>query len=182
MTAYIAAQFGPGTLAVITIALLAAGMSTLDGLLVALSSIAGHDIVGRFTDDPHKTHRASQVILVLLGVAAFVIALDPPKLLGIFGQIGVYGIVAASALPMVLGIFVERAGARLATACAVVALLSHFGLYGYARYLAAVGETVPFGLLNPATTATCGVLASGLVAIAALAYRPAPAKKLATLV
>jgi SSS family solute:Na+ symporter/sodium/pantothenate symporter len=181
MTAYLATQFGPELLAVITIALLAAGMSTLDGLLVALSSIAGHDLVaggfGNFMkgmDEERRSklaHRASQLILVGLGATAFIIARNPPELLGIFGQIGVYGIVAASAVPMVLGIFVDSADAKLAMTCSLVALFLHFALYGAARWLVATGGAVPFGLLNPATTATLGILASGVVAAVAMAVR-----------
>ncbi len=190
MTAYLTAQFGPEMLAVITVALLAAGMSTLDGLLVALSSIAGYDLigVGLASRLGHKTeeqrakiaHRASQGILVALGAAAFLIALDPPELLGIFGQIGVYGIVAASAVPMVLGIFVKRASARLALTTAVVALGGHFALYGVAQYRVGAGLGVPLGLLNPAATATLGILASAAVAVGALALRRFSVRTLAS--
>lgn len=181
MTAYLATQFGPGLLAVITVALLAAGMSTLDGLLVALSSIAGHDLVAggfggylRDMDEERRAklaHRASQGLLIALGVAAFVIALNPPKLLGIFGQIGVYGIVAASAVPMVLGIFAKAATARLALTTALVALIGHFALYGYAYHLSGSGQAVPLGMLNPAATATLGILASAAVAAVGLAVK-----------
>jgi SSS family solute:Na+ symporter/sodium/pantothenate symporter len=44
MAVYLAKTFDPTALAVITVALLAAGMSTLDGILVALSSIAASDL------------------------------------------------------------------------------------------------------------------------------------------
>ena len=43
-------RFDPTLLAVITVALLAAGMSTLDGILVALSSIAANDLFLNLTE------------------------------------------------------------------------------------------------------------------------------------
>ncbi len=129
MAAYLAKTFSAGTLAFVTVAILAAGMSTLDGILVALSSIAANDLVlnlghrrlaSRTAEErSHFGHRASQVILVLMGIAAFAIALHPPKLLGIFGQLGVYGIVAASTVPILFGILFPKMGARAATAAAV---------------------------------------------------------------
>ncbi|MEZ4223168.1 MAG: sodium:solute symporter family protein [Polyangiaceae bacterium] len=186
MAVYLAKSFGPASLAVVTVALLAAGMSTLDGILVALSSIAAHDLFTplaekRFLAEKsaeqraHIAHRASQVILVLIGIAAFAIALHPPKLLGIFGMVGVYGIVAASAVPIAGGIFVREMSARSAWISAVSGLGVHFALYLLATWATGAGhdvrqfgwlswaldsEAVQGGLLNPAVTATYGLITS----------------------
>jgi len=205
MAAYLAKMFSPGTLAFVTVAILAAGMSTLDGILVALSSIAANDLVlnlgrnrlaGRSEEDRrHFGHRASQVILILMGIAAFAIALHPPKLLGIFGQIGVYGIVAASTVPILFGILFPTMGARTATASAGAGVLIHFALTWLGRWamdegvnLAAHANELPhflrlladtgayqLGLLNPAVTATYGLLASVLVGLVGIAMTKRPA-------
>ena len=116
LIAYLSATFSPGTLAVVTVALLAASMSTLDGILVALSSIVANDLVlplwgRRLPADPATARPRSAIAPAswcwsLMGVAAFAIALHPPRLLGIFGQVGVYGIVAASTAPILFGIVV----------------------------------------------------------------------------
>ena len=198
MTVYLAQSFGPVTLSVITVALLAAGMSTLDGILVALSSIAGHDLfLGLFGKTAlagvgeearaRRAHRVSQGLLVALGVATFVIALKPPVLLGIFGQLGVYGIVAASTVPIAFGIFFPRMGKVAAASSAVAGLALHFGLYGWGAWASASGvdlqalvTTWPtlswvfdrgapqLGLSNPGVTATYGILGSAAVATAAV--------------
>ncbi len=186
MAVYLAKSFGPIPLAVITVALLAAGMSTLDGILVALSSIAANDLFTPLAERnllanktseqrAHIAHRASQVILVAIGIVAFVIALNPPKLLGIFGMVGVYGIVATSAVPIAGGIFLRDMTARSAWTSAVAGLSVHFGLYLLAtlamgagldvRSFGALswaldGSAVQGGLLNPAVTATYGLLTS----------------------
>lgn len=199
MAAYLAKTFSSGTLAFVTVAILAAGMSTLDGILVALSSIAGNDLVLNLghrrlaskTDDErrHFAHRASQVILVLMGIAAFAIALHPPKLLGIFGQLGVYGIVAASTVPILFGILFPGMGARVATAAALSGIAIHFGLSWLGRWAMSSGidlkamaiqwpsvlrivtdtTAIQLGLLNPAVTATYGLITSALVGLIGVA-------------
>src|SRR5690606_31022713 len=91
--------------------------------------------------------KASRWILVAMGVGAFLLALDPPQLVGLFAQHGIYGLVAASVGPVVFGIFAPRANATGAIVAAVAGPLVHFG------HQLAVGFT-----LNPARTATEGVL------------------------
>lgn len=189
MAVYLAKSFDPAMLAVITVALLAAGMSTLDGILVALSSIAAGDLFLNLTRDSvlkHKTdeershiaHRASQIILVVMGLCAFLISLSPPKLLGIFGQLGVYGIVAASTVPILFGILFPRVGARPMMAAAATGLLVHFGLYflqgsaADSSLLSALAtvcgtDVQHLGLANPGVTATFGLVGSTLVGLPA---------------
>lgn len=199
MTVYITRTFGPFLNAVITVALIAAGMSTLDGILVSLSSIAANDLVrnlagrrllgGRGEAEQSRiVHRASQVILILIGVLAFLLAWHPPKLLGIFGQVGVYGIAAASTVPILFGILFRRAGRATAWAGGLTGLVVHFALYGLGAWAVAAGvdltakaagwgplallfdtSAVQLGLRNPGVTATYALFASALVALAAMA-------------
>ncbi len=196
MTVYILESFSPTMVAVITVALLAAGMSTLDGILVALSSIAGNDLFLGLTrnnvlkdktpeEQQRLAHRASQVILIAMGVATFVIALNPPKLLGIFGQVGVYAIVAASCIPIFFGIVFRKVGKAPRFASAVVGLVVHLGLYAWASWATSNGvslnevvagstfaflfdEAMPqLGFMNPGVTATYGLIASAATALPA---------------
>ncbi|MCA9620148.1 MAG: sodium:solute symporter family protein [Myxococcales bacterium] len=193
MTVYLQKSFGPGPLALITVTLLAAGMSTLDGILVALSSIASSDLVlplaGRFlagkSDEERARfgHRASQLLIVAFGVGAFALSLNPPKLLGIFGQLGVYGIVAASTVPILFGILFPRLDRRVALASASLGVGVHFALYAWGQWAVARGvdlvqavegsavgflfdtHAAQLGLANPGVTATYGILASALLAL-----------------
>lgn len=212
MAVYLAETFGPTMLAVVTVAVLAAGMSTLDGILVALSSIAANDLflgIARpmltkksWTEDEQLklAHRVSQGVLVALGLASLVIALDPPKLLGIFGQVGVYGIVAASTVPILVGITIPSADKRTAYAAAFAGLGVHFALYltsvwaeraafdlvAWAKGSAIASlvfdtSAVQLGWQNPAVTATYGLFVSLACAVPALigqllARRHAPAR------
>ncbi len=197
MTVYVIETFSPSMVAVITVALLAAGMSTLDGILVALSSIAANDLFLGMTENnllkdkaPDEkqriAHRAGQLILIGMGVATFFLALSPPKLLGIFGQVGVYGIVAASCVPILFGILFRHVGKVPMFASAITGLVVHLGLYGWASWATGAGVSLnavianwgpaqalfdvvmpQLGFLNPGVTATYGVFASIAVALPA---------------
>ena len=167
MTGYITQTFSGPMIAVITVALMAAGMSTLDGILVALSSIAANDLFlnvaeRRWLADAtpaqrsKAAHRASQIILVGMGLAAFFIALHPPRLLGIFGQVGVYGIVAASAVPILFGILIPSLHRNVALLATLVGLGLHLALY--------FGGMSP----NPGVTAAWAIIASVAVTVPSL--------------
>lgn len=195
VTVYITQTFSPVLIAVIMVALMAAGMSTLDGILLALSSIVASDLflnltrdnvlAGRSEDDQLKiAHRFGQVVLILMGIVTFFIALYPPKLLGIFGQLGVYGIVAASIVPILGGIVFPSLGKRVAGASALAALVTHFSLYAWGSWAikssVSLNEIVagwgPLGWLfdqqapqlgfaNPGVTATYGIIISALIVL-----------------
>jgi sodium/pantothenate symporter len=174
MAVWITHAFGPGTTAAVTVAILAAGMSTLDGLLVALSSTVANDLFlplapRRITEgrSPEQLSalgvRVSQGVLVLMGIAAFVVVLDPPKLLGIFGQIGAYGIVAAAAMPTTVGVLLRNIPTGPVFAGAVLGPALHLILWF-------AGASA-----NPAVTATWGIFASiAVAAIGTLMMRRSP--------
>lgn len=169
---YIAKTFSPYIGALVSVALLAAGMSTMDGLLVSASTIAGSDLfLGTLGDRlmPEASQaereqaalRASRIIIVVMGVGAFLLAVDPPELVGLFAQMGVYGVVCASVVPMTFGIM-SRAPSRTGVIVAsVIGPAIHFVHYTWVFY--GQGQ-----FINPAVTATEGVLTSlaiyGLVA------------------
>ncbi|MBB5210543.1 sodium:solute symporter family protein [Microbulbifer hydrolyticus] len=158
VASYIAAEFGSSTagsylLAFIGITLLAAGMSTLDGILVALSAMVVRDIYQPLAGNrPFAEGRGlllSRVVLISIGVIAVVIAYDPPPLVGIFAQKGVYGLGAASLVPLLFGITLHRAPPAWAVgSAAVIGLLVHV-------LLITLG-----GITNPAVAAAYAILCS----------------------
>ena len=166
---YIARTFSGGVGALIGVALLAAGMSTMDGILVSASTIAGNDLVLGVLkiDDEERASRvalkASRAILVAMGLVAFVLALNPPALVGVFAQAGVYGLVAASVAPVTFGIFWERTPRIGAFASAIVGPAVHFTMH------------LLLGFENPAVSATFGVFASVASLALACALTRAPA-------
>ncbi|MCA9550702.1 MAG: sodium:solute symporter family protein [Myxococcales bacterium] len=176
MAIYLARSFSPITGVLISVALLAAGMSTLDGILVSASTIAANDVFlgalgQRLLGDKTEEERhavalkASRYIIVAMGVVSFVVALDPPKLVGIFAQVGIYGLVAASLAPIAGGIFVKELASRDVFLAALVGPLVHFAHYGVVVW----GQGK---VLNPAISATSGILSAlGLLTVLTLARR-----------
>lgn len=176
---YIAKTFSPYVGVFVSIALLSAGMSTMDGLLVSASSIVGNDLFlgimgerlmpGASQEErEQKALSASRIIIVAMGLAALGLSLDPPKLVGLFAQMGVYGLVAASAVPMTVGILSKRPHREAVIASSIIGPLVHFVHYCKVFYLD--GQ-----FINPAVTATEGVIASVIVylLVAKLAPRSA---------
>lgn len=163
VVSYITAEFsshgwGPYVLVFISITLLAAGMSTLDGILVSLSSMVVKDLYLPFsrrkTFEQGQGLLLSRVVLVAVGMVAYVIALSPPQLVGLFAQKGVYGLAAASLVPIVLGTLSPvRPSVLVAWAAAASGLVAHL-----------VGILV-FDIENPAVAATYAIAISVLVAI-----------------
>lgn len=140
MAAYIQQAFPEWLFTTISVVLLAAGMSTLDGILVSLSTITANDFlltaIDRFsTRDRSEEERQklayqlSHVVLVVIAVAAFLICLDPPRLLGIFGQVGVYGMAVAAVPPLLAGILFHRVPLWLVWGTALLGIAVHFALY-----------------------------------------------------
>ena len=161
---YVATAFGDGVGAeVITsavlVALLAAGMSTLDGILVAVSAMVTNDLVLRGREDvpADRALQISRYTVVAVGLVSFAFAVDPPKLVGLFAQKGVYGLAAASFVPIVFGVIARGRLPVVPIALASgVALAVHFTLH------------LSGAVANPAVSACYGILASAMVAFLAL--------------
>ncbi|GAA5316243.1 MAG: sodium/pantothenate symporter [Candidatus Pelagadaptatus aseana] len=160
VVSYIAAEFsghswGAYALVFISITLLAAGMSTLDGILVSLSAMVVKDLYLPFSGKTGFQHGAglklSRWVLIGVGVVAYLIALNPPQLIGLFAQKGVYGLAAASVVPILLGTYVRhQPPVVVAWLAAMVGLGAHLlGLFA-------------FGIENPAVSATYAILLSAL--------------------
>lgn len=141
MATFLNAIYPDWLFTVISVVLLAAAMSTLDGLLVGVSTITANDVVvnllnrDRFNlkltaEDKMKIAlRVSQLVLVIIAIAAFIVALNPPALLGIFGQAGVYGLVLAALPAVLLGIFYKKVQLGVVWLLSILAVLIHFVLF-----------------------------------------------------
>jgi SSS family solute:Na+ symporter/sodium/pantothenate symporter len=163
---YIATSFTPGLRAFIMLGVLAAGFSTLEGVILALSTIFGNDFYGTIArtrgvaEDVLRGQllRVGRIFLVLMAPLTLVLAwrqiVAPSLSVAIFAQNGIYGLFAATFAPVLFGIFAKRATAPLVFGAAVTALAVHFGMYygGVTHYHN-----------NPAVPATCALTISTLV-------------------
>jgi SSS family solute:Na+ symporter/sodium/pantothenate symporter len=163
---YIASGFSPGLRAFIMLGVLAAGFSTLEGVILALSTIFGNDFYGTIARargmaaDRLRSQllRVGRIFLIALAPITLILAwrqiVAPSLSVAIFAQNGIYGLFAATFAPVLLGIFSRRTSAPLAFAAAITALAVHFGMYygGITQYHN-----------NPAVPATCALVISTLV-------------------
>jgi len=168
MTVYLRTVFPDWVFTIISVVLLAAAMSTLDGLLVSISTITANDLVlniaDRFFDGSRSEAErmrfamiVSHVMLVVIAVLAFLVNLDPPQLLGVFGQVGVYALVVATAPPLVAGVLFRNVPVMLVWPASVLALLLHLGLYRFgAEWFPDAGIT----FANPGVTASIAAVCS----------------------
>ncbi|MEM1327129.1 MAG: hypothetical protein AAGI23_14300 [Bacteroidota bacterium] len=168
MTVYLQNAFPDTLFTIVSVVLLAAAMSTLDGLLVGISTITANDLVINILDkfgnanlsaeQKMKTaFRASQIVLILIAVLTFIVTLNPPRLLGIFGQVGVYGLVLAAVPPLLAGVLFQRVRLSVVWSMSILALVAHFGLFFFGSNLFPNSD-LAFG--NPGLTATLGLLIS----------------------
>jgi sodium/pantothenate symporter len=149
--------WGEYVLVFIFITLLAAGMSTLDGILVALSAMVVNDIVEPLFGDRQDGLKLSRWVLVGVGIVGVALAWNPPPLIGLFAQKGVYGLAAASLVPILFGVLVRRH-----IPLWVVAGAAGLGLGVHLLF------NLLLDVLNPAVSASYGIfvsLAFGLVGL-----------------
>ena len=163
---YIASAFAPGLRAFIMLGVLAAGFSTLEGVILALATIFGNDFYGSIARargvDPQQLQsqllRVGRIFLVALAPITLVLSwrqiVAPSLSVAIFAQNGIYGLFAATFAPVLFGIFSKRATASLVFAAAITALAVHFGMY--------YGEITMYHN-NPAVPATCALVISTIV-------------------
>ena len=173
---YIATDFSPPLRAVIMLGVLAAGFSTLEGVILALSTIVANDLYGSLARAAGVAAErvagrllpVGRVFLVVLAPVVFLLArdqiLDPSLSVAIFAQNGVYGLFAATFAPVLFGMFSRRASKGLALAAALTALVVHFGMY--------YGKLTMYHN-NPAVPAATAIIASTLVMAIGVALRRA---------
>ena len=141
--------WGELVLTFIFITLLAAGMSTLDGILVSLSAMVVTDIAKPLVSDRIDALALSRWVLVGVGIVGLALAWNPPPIIGLFAQKGVYGLAAASVVHVVFGVLVRRHVPLVVVfASALTGIILHLVLNLF------------LGVSNPAVSAAWGIIAS----------------------
>ncbi len=164
--AWIAMSFPAGVQVLIAIGLLCAGLSTLEGILLALSATFSADFYPMLTRRPSDKAalRFGRVGLALVAAVTMVLAiwqLDHPTggTVAIFAQYGVYLLFSASFLPLACGMFVPRAGRSLVAAGIAATVAGYAGI--------ALFRLTPLHN-NPAFLATVGITLGWAVVLAGL--------------
>ncbi|MCB9063360.1 MAG: sodium:solute symporter family protein [Halobacteriovoraceae bacterium] len=146
-------SFGPYILSFVNISLLAAGLSTLDGILVGLSSMVVNDIYIPLKGKTDNALNVSRLVLIGIGIISFALAWNPPQLVGLFAQKGVYALACAFFFPILLGIFDLKIDKRVIIFSSIFAPALHliFNLSGHA--------------VNPSVSAAMGILYTGAIVV-----------------
>lgn len=165
--AWIAVAFPPALQVLVSVGLLCAGLSTLEGILLALSAIFSVDVYplvarggGERSAFVFGRVGLALVAVVTIGLALWQIEHPTGGTVAIFAQYGVYLLFTGSFLALGCGMFVPRAGRGLVTAAVAVAVSTYVAV--------AVLRPIPLAN-NPAVLATLGILAGwSLVGVALL--------------
>lgn len=174
---YINTQFSPLLGVIISIGVLCAGISTLEGLLLALSAILATDLFmpilrQRKTEMSPEAQgnlalKLARISLVVLGAITFALGIYQMKnptggSVAIFAQLGIYCLFSASFAPMLFGMFSKNASPLWAILSAATALVVYLGMY--------FGK-ITFMHNNPAVLSACSITASTLVLAAGVAQQ-----------
>ncbi len=139
--AYVVANFSASNFSVVVglvvvLGLISAGLSTLEGLIQAVSSSFTSDIVkpvfkNRLSEK--QLMRINKGAIIILALVTFFISKNQllfPKLsVGILAQNGVYAYFSAAFIPVLFGIFRKSSDYRAPMTATVTAIVVHFGVY-----------------------------------------------------
>lgn len=154
--------FPPVIAAFLAIAVLSAVMSTSDGLIVSLTQLLANDlyrktIVPRINISKAKAERYELIIsrysTFLVIIAAVFFAWSPPEFLAVFMWIGIGGIMAATAGPIVVGGIWDRANKTAAISSLIAATVVYWFVYlpiglNFSNPFGAAGIGVIVGMLT----------------------------------
>jgi sodium/pantothenate symporter len=134
---YALIAFPAAVVALLGVVVLAAAMSTSDGIFVVISTSIANDIYAKFLvprgfvrTAPEKVDanalRISRIVTLLTGVAATLLVVEPPAFIGTFIWIGISGVAAGTLGPLLVGLFLPRLADATAAKVSVVGGLGSY--------------------------------------------------------
>ena len=182
MPAYVLQEFSWVLGLLVLFGLIAAGISTLEGLIQSLSTTITSDILSNL-----MSHRGKQLknevavnrfVIALLAIVSFFFSwqqlVAPDLSVGIFAQNGVYAYFSAAFIPVLFGIFFRQVPLAVPVAGAVAAVAVHFAIY-YGRLTPYMQEEIR----NPGVAAALAICSSVVLSGSIyLLWRARNAKKL----
>ena len=167
LSTYVVKQFSVGVGIVVVLGLIAAGLSTLEGIVQSLSTTITNDIIAPFAkikEDSSSLSIINKVVIVILAVLAIIISynqlINPNLSVGILAQNGVYAFFSAAFVPVLFGIFIKDTPKQAAIGASITAMVVHFSVY--------YGQLTPYttgAIRNPAVAATLAIVSAVLVGL-----------------
>lgn len=183
---YVVTVFGGGVLStgvglLVILGLIAAGMSTLEGLIQSVSTSITSDIVkpvfGKYLKTEASLIKVNKLAIVALAIAAFAISwvqIASPRLsVAILAQNGVYAYFSAAFIPVIFGIFLKNVKPYIPFTASVVAIVVHFSVFYLMPWLVddagfGFGAFTPYvsgAIRNPAIASSSAIVISSVVAL-----------------
>jgi len=173
VSAWLATVFSPASQVLVTVGLLCAGLSTLEGILLALTATVAADLVPMIapgTSDRRALISARAVLVVIGAITAWLAIwqIDHPTggTVAIFAQYGVYLLFSASFLPLACGMFLPKVGSNVVSLAVLAVVVTYVTM--------SVWKLTTMSN-NPAVLATSAILVGGLVIVVG-AWRQARAE------
>ncbi|WP_373893624.1 sodium:solute symporter family protein [Virgibacillus natechei] len=138
---YITWAFPAIIVAIFGVVILAAAMSTTDGLFVSISTVFANDIflkvlvkrkIINVSEEKAQiiAFQISRLAVPLIGLAAFLIVLKPPAYMGDIMWIGISGVAAGTMGPILHAVYAKKkASAKAAEMSMIIGLLSYLIIY-----------------------------------------------------
>lgn len=166
-SAYVVKEFSVYTGIIVIMGLIAAGISTLEGLIQSLSTTITNDIILPLSKKELNTKQISilnKIVIALLGLIATYISLyqlkKPNLSVGILAQNGVYAFFSAAFVPVLFGIFVKNANKIAVFSASISAIVTHFAIY----YMS-LSKYTTGAVKNPAVAATYAIITAVTLAL-----------------
>ncbi len=175
VSAYVLHRFPVYVGIVVILGLLAAGLSTLEGLIQSIPTTITNDFIVPIGEMAHlKTApmKINKGVTVIVGILAIVLSYDqlvnPSLSVGIFAQNGVYAFFSAAFVPVFFGIFTKTRNKWIPIAASLVAILTHFGVY----YLELTPYMEGMSIKNPAIASALALIASTVTGLTIYVINP----------
>lgn len=175
VSAYVLYRFPVYVGIVVILGLLAAGLSTLEGLIQSIPTTITNDFIlpiakiAKLNTAPMKINK---VLTVIVGIIAILLSYDqlinPSLSVGIFAQNGVYAFFSAAFVPVFFGIFTKTQNKWIPIVASLVAIFTHFGVY----YLELTPYMEGMAVKNPAIASALALLLSTLTGLIIYAIKP----------
>lgn len=162
---YVVNRFTPYVGVIVIFGLLAAGLSTLEGLVQSVSTSITNDIILPFSKRKYtdkQKRNLNRIVVVLLAVISILMSYDqlvnPNLSVGIFAQNGVYMFFSAAFVPILFGIFLKAVPPNSPLLATITAVVVYVAVYygGLTPYTS--GE-----VRNPAVAGALAITISLLV-------------------
>ena len=138
------------------VVILAAAMSTTDGIFVSISTVFANDIFLKFlvrrnivkvSDDKAQkiAFRISRMTVPVIGLLAFLLVLEPPKYMGDVMWIGISGIAAGTMGPILQAVYAKR---RAPAKAAELSMFCGLGSYLLLYFTGVIPSTMSAGAVS----------------------------------